>query len=393
MQELLGHRDVSTTMIHLHAVDEGVGFRAHWICLWGYRMMAMRRCERAGVPWVVLGVDFRWYSGGERDVSGSDGEDARRQWVTRHPSPPNQVGLFAEAGTALPHAMLGALPELSPSTPEFGGGDVPAISGHAGCIWLLRKWPICVRRPTDFCSMQAFRILLPLAAALAACGPSPVPERQPPGTPSSPFDRSAPVLRLGRDSFAIRFTGAPPGFEVHEYARAGNGYHYATRFSLGPRFHRTVEVALDSSLRVVRASSVTQLGEQRGESDVAYEGQRARGAVVPTAAATVRRIAIDTVLPERAFDGLALYPILLGRRWGVGQSDTLLIFDTDELSVTRQSFRVVALDTVQAAGEQVLALRGELSTTQLPVTLWLSEATPHRLLRIGSANGQTVLVR
>jgi len=28
VQELLGHRDVSTTMIYLHALDEGVGVRS-----------------------------------------------------------------------------------------------------------------------------------------------------------------------------------------------------------------------------------------------------------------------------------------------------------------------------------------------------------------------------
>jgi hypothetical protein len=241
--------------------------------------------------------------------------------------------------------------------------------------------------------MQAFRALVALTAMLAACGPFSEPARQPPATTSSAADRSASSLRLGRDSFAIRFPGAPPGFEVHQYARAGNGYRYTTRFSLGPQFGRTVEVALDSALHVIRARSVTQLGAERRESDVAYAGQRARGAVVPTEAAAVRRVVVDTVLPEGAFDGLALYPILLGRRWIVGQSDTLSIFDTDDLSVTRQTFRVVALDTVEAAGERVSALRAELSTTQLPVTLWLSEATPHRLLKVGSANGETVLVR
>ena len=33
VQELLGHRDVSMTMIYLHALDEGVGVRSRWICV------------------------------------------------------------------------------------------------------------------------------------------------------------------------------------------------------------------------------------------------------------------------------------------------------------------------------------------------------------------------
>lgn len=232
-----------------------------------------------------------------------------------------------------------------------------------------------------------------LTSILAACAPSPTPDRQSATMTSSGGQPGAPSLRLGRDSFAIRFTGAPGGVEVHEYSRAGSGHRYASRFNLGPTFQRTVEVDLDSSLRVLRARSVTQLGAKRGESDVAYTGQRAHGTVVPLQASVSGPVAIDTVLPPGAFDGLALYPVLLSRQWVVGQDTTLALFDTDELTVTQQTFRVVAPEIVDVAGESVRALRAELSTTQLPVTLWLSETAPHRLLKTGSANGETVLVR
>lgn len=239
--------------------------------------------------------------------------------------------------------------------------------------------------------MHGLRILSFLTAILA-CAPSPNSEPRTPDMIFSGEHSGAPVLRLGRDSFAIRFTGTPGGVAVHEYSRAGNGYRYVSRFNLGPTFHRTVEVDLDSSLSVVRARSVTQFGTKRAESDVSYTGQRAQGTVVPLQASVSGRVTIDTVLPVGAFDGLALYPVLLSRQWTVGQEVRLILFDTDELTITQQTFRVVARESVDAAGESIRALRAELSTTQLPVTLWLSEAAPHRLLKIGSANGETVLV-
>ena len=77
----------------------------------------------------------------------------------------------------------------------------------------------------------------------------------------------------------------------------------------------------------------------------------------------------------------------------MGQVDTLTIWDTDELSITRQTLRITGTERVETPAGAVEALRGELSTTQLPVTLWLSASAPHRLLKVSSANGETVLVR
>ena len=81
------------------------------------------------------------------DALGADGADARRHWVTRHPSPPKQIGVFAQGGTALRCAILGTVSELSPPTRGFSGLDVPASWGHAGWSWLLRKYRQPVARP------------------------------------------------------------------------------------------------------------------------------------------------------------------------------------------------------------------------------------------------------
>ena len=139
---------------------------------------------------------------------------------------------------------------------------------------------------------------------------------------SSPLGPNASALRLGRDSLAIRFTGMPEGIEIHEYSRTTTGYRYSSAISLGPTLHRQVAVDFDSSLHVVRSRSSTRLGSQRGESDVSYSGQHARGSVVPLQAASAGRVSVNTVLPRGAFDDLALYAMLLSQRWTPGQVDT-----------------------------------------------------------------------
>ena len=204
---------------------------------------------------------------------------------------------------------------------------------------------------------------------------------------------NVPLLRLARDSFAIRFTGMPEGTEVHEFTRAGTGYLYVSESHIGPAFSQRSEVTLDSQLRVIRARSESRIGQQRGMSDVTYLGPRALGEAISTQGSRPGKVHIDTILPAGAFDGLALYPMILGRHWQVGDMDTLTIFDTDESSLSRQTIRVTRSEMVRAAGVSRNALRMELSTTQLPVTLWLSLAAPHRLLKVASANGESTVVK
>jgi hypothetical protein len=152
------------------------------------------------------------------------------------------------------------------------------------------------------------------------------------------------------------------------------------------------EVQLDSSMFVMLARSTTQIGARQGNSEMTYLGRRARGTAVPVQATVPGRVSIDTVLPPGAFDGLALYPVLLSQHWEVGDVDTLTIFDTDELSITRQVLRVIGLEGIAFGAAQTPALRAELSSTQLPVTLWFTESRPHRLLKVASASGESILV-
>jgi hypothetical protein len=201
--------------------------------------------------------------------------------------------------------------------------------------------------------------------------------------------RSVPI---GVDSFVSRFARVPEGSELHSLQRVDNGYRYRERTVIPGVMRREVTVELDDSLHVRRAESSGVLGDRPIMSSVVYDRHHARGSTTPLQARTTTPVRIDTVLPAAAFDGFALYPVLLSRPWKVGVADTLLLFDTDELSVTRQTARATAREKVVFPAETIDALRIELSTTQLPVTLWVTEKAPHRLLKIASANGETIRV-
>ena len=197
---------------------------------------------------------------------------------------------------------------------------------------------------------------------------------------------------IGSDSLASHMKGVPEGHEVHSLSRTATGYQYTERMSIPGIMTRTATVDLDTAMNVVRAQSTGVLGKRKFGSVVEYHAQRARGRATPLERAAGIEVAIDTLLPPGAFDGLALYPVLLSRPWQLGNTATIELFDTDDLSISRQTFRIVAREELQVPAGKQLAFRGELSTTQLPVTIWFSVARPHRLLKVSSANGETVLV-
>lgn len=201
------------------------------------------------------------------------------------------------------------------------------------------------------------------------------------------------AFRVARDSFSVRFEGAPEGYAIHEYTRTSSGYRYVNQIRIGALLLLQFDVQLNRLLQPLAVASQTQMGAQSGASDVRYHGQRARGTARSINGGDRRAVSIDTVLPAGAFDGHALYPVLLSRPWSVGRTERLTVFDTDERSVTVQTARAIREELIDAGGRKQTALRIELSTTQLPVTLWVSARAPFRLLRVTSANGTTTLER
>jgi len=231
-------------------------------------------------------------------------------------------------------------------------------------------------------SMVSFPLRLAFAASISVIGAQVV-------RGQTPSKRAFPI---GTDSFVSHYTRAPEGSEVHVFQRTDTGYRYIERTVIPRVMRREVVVDFDRSLRVLHAQSTGSIGDRPIRSFVVYDGRRARGSAQPLQAQSAAAVRIDTVLPVRAFDGLALYPVLLSRRWRIGDVDTLFLFDTDELSVTRQTARATRREPLTLSTGSIATLRVELSTTQLPVTLWLSEKAPHRLLKIASANGETIRV-
>jgi hypothetical protein len=198
---------------------------------------------------------------------------------------------------------------------------------------------------------------------------------------------------IGIDSLVTQFNGLPTGMRVFSLFPMGNGYRYTEYNTFPGVTTMTVNVDLDSSLAVLHATANGVSAGRRFATDVVYRGQRALGQVRPIKGDTPYDVPVDTVLPPGAFDALAAYPVLLSREWKVGQTGTYSWFDTDAMEVSTHTVRILGVETLRLPGGPQRALRAQISEPPDPLTIWFTEARPHRLLKIVTNKSESVRIR
>jgi hypothetical protein len=202
-------------------------------------------------------------------------------------------------------------------------------------------------------------------------------------TPTSVGKFDPALVAPYADSFVTMIRGVPQGWHRYSLEQVSDGLRFRDDFALGTILQRSLIVSLTPELGV---KSVRATGHELGQ-DVAvhldYYGRRARGWAIVRGDSQPHRVAIDTALPEHAFDGQALMALLPLLDWHVGATYSLTMFDTDEANITTQLLHITDLETITVPAGTFAAFRADLSTTQSPVRLWYTTTRPHRLLKIG----------
>ena len=206
--------------------------------------------------------------------------------------------------------------------------------------------------------------------------------------------RVQPLIRLGVDTFTIRFDGRE-GIEIQTYAALASGFRFRRAWTIvapnGQVASEDIEVSLDNALNVTHARRALRLGAQERRTDVSYANGRADGTLTTASGTTGSSAPIRGVLSPYSTDAAALYPRIVGRSWSVGESDTLRLWDPISQRMTMQPVAAVGRSVVNVGSTQIPALKLEMRTTGLPVVIWLSETRPHRWLRDSSASGGSQL--
>jgi len=210
------------------------------------------------------------------------------------------------------------------------------------------------------------------------------------------LDLDLSALATRRDSFAVRFNGAEAGWMRGVFDKTADGFRYVEDTRLGGGFVvQTTTLEMDPSGAM---TSIKQVGKVQGQDaliDVVYTGGRARGTASSPdpQSGQIKKLTIDTVLAEGTLDDNAVQALIPAFRWKPGGKWTFNVLSAGQGEIKPWTLAVAGLETLTIGGKPVETFKAELSGPSAPLTLWVSVAAPHTLLKIAIAGQPLEFVR
>ncbi|HMH81337.1 MAG TPA: insulinase family protein [Gemmatimonadales bacterium] len=213
------------------------------------------------------------------------------------------------------------------------------------------------------------------------------------GKPLAPEDLSptaAPValdpaqFAAHSDSSRVLIQGNPGGFTVSEIRRPADSLVYAERSTLANGvFQQQTTVVLDPADGSVRqVDQVTAQQGQKSETHLSYGGGRVKGSsAAPQPDGSVKRFDIDTALPPGTVDENAVPFVVPALPLAPGASLALTFFTPSEAAVKVLTFKVGGPEAVTVPAGTFQAYRIDVTGSRVPFTMYVSTATPRRLLK------------
>jgi zinc protease len=199
------------------------------------------------------------------------------------------------------------------------------------------------------------------------------------------LDLDLAQLTARRDSFTVLLQGRPLGYQRSILEPIADGFRYTETTVLGPIVSQTTVLEMD---RTGAMRSVKQTGKVQGQDvsiDVTYQNGRAVGtAKAPDpATGTIKAVAIDTAAAPGMIDDNAVQALLPALPWSSGATWTFRVMSAGQGEIRTWTLAVSAIERVTVGTDSVEAYRAELSGGSSPLTLWVSTASPHQLIKIG----------
>jgi hypothetical protein len=200
------------------------------------------------------------------------------------------------------------------------------------------------------------------------------------GAVAGPLEIDPARLAPARDSLVILLQGKPAGFQVALLERSATGFRFSERTVIGGMMSQETEVQMDGTgqVRTVRHEGRMPRGTTRIALD--YAAGRVQGTVQPADARAP--VTVDTTLPPGTIDDNALHPLFRAIRWRDGASWTIPVYLSGQRKVETRVLTVRGVEPVTVNGTAIPAFRAELALEGRTVTIYVSRAAPHRVLRI-----------
>ncbi|HEU4628493.1 MAG TPA: insulinase family protein [Gemmatimonadaceae bacterium] len=203
-------------------------------------------------------------------------------------------------------------------------------------------------------------------------------------------------LAVGSDSFVVMLQGKPFGYQTSVTARAPDGGYTVTETTvLGPVGTQHTTLTFTDRLAMRRVEQSGTMQGQAMKTDVAYANGKATGTAATPQPPTgqVQTVAVSADVPAGAIDDNAVVALLPTLPWTADAKLTLPVFAAGSNALQMQTFAVTGTEPVTVPLGTFPAYRVEVTGGQAPVTYWIEQAAPHRVLKIAPAGAPITVER
>ncbi len=200
---------------------------------------------------------------------------------------------------------------------------------------------------------------------------------------SLPVDLSKVVARA--DSFAVLVQGNAMGHQTNILRKTATGYTYQTALSIGPIMQQNTETVFANDLAPVSVKTVGKVQGMDVSVDVAYTAGRARGAATTPGAAGMKTLNVDTPVAPGVLDDNMIGALVPGLAWTPNAKFSVSVFDAAAGTQKQLTLQALATESVTVPAGSFSVYRVEVTGQEQPMTLWVTSAAPHRVVKMAMA--------
>jgi hypothetical protein len=208
---------------------------------------------------------------------------------------------------------------------------------------------------------------------------------------SLPLDVSKLVART--DSFSILVQGNPFGYQKSTLTKTADGFQYVEESQIGPILTQKTEIALSGAGEVL---TIAQAGKMQGQDtkiDVTVADGHASGSATTPGPQGMRTVTVDTDVPSGIIDDNGLSALLPALAWSADASWSFPVLSSGDGTVKTYTLKVAGTESVTVPAGTAETYKVELSGGQQPVTMYITTAAPHRIMKITVAGAPIEVVR
>ncbi|HET7583465.1 MAG TPA: pitrilysin family protein [Gemmatimonadaceae bacterium] len=203
----------------------------------------------------------------------------------------------------------------------------------------------------------------------------------------------AAALTARTDSFTIMVQGQAFGYQTGVLSKTADGYQYEQHTEIGPMLQQKSTVTFTEAPALQHIAASGTLQGQQLSVDITVTGGHAKGTASVPGPQGPHSVETDTDVPPGTMNDDVLRAIIPALPWSAGAKWSFPSLDESKGTVQQLTISVDTTESVTLPDGAVNAYRASVTGGEQPITLWVSVAAPHELLKVTIAGAPITFVR